>query len=94
MKYANIGWQETVRGKKAAVNLGDNLQFLAIDYLYHKMGIKDITYLNMSQAASYRGEKLTLPLNWTLFDANYMNGEFLNISKDIQPAGTRIHIKN
>ncbi len=85
MKYANIGWQETVRGKKAAVNLGDNLQFLAIDYLYHKMGIKDITYLNMSQAASYRGEKLTLPLNWALFDANYMRGEFLNISKDIQP---------
>lgn len=85
MKYANIGWQETVRGSKAAINLGDNLQFLAIDFIYNKMGIEDVHYLDMSEVASYKGEKLVLPLNWCLFDNNYMRGDYLDISDNIEP---------
>ena len=44
MKYANIKWQETIRGKQAAINYGDNLQFLAIDGLYKDMKMEDIQY--------------------------------------------------
>lgn len=85
MKYANIKWQETIRGNRAAVNYGDNLQFLAIDGLYRELGIRDISYLNMHEVMSYRGESLVLPLNWTIFDANYMKGNYLSISPDISP---------
>lgn len=85
MKYANIKWQETIRGKQAAINYGDNLQFLAIDGLYKDMKMEDIQYLDMSEIASYCGEKLILPLNWTIFDANYMKGDYLDISPDIEP---------
>ena len=85
MKYANIGWQEIFTGNRAAVNFGDNLQFLAIDYIYSKMEVKNVTYLDMSEVSSYKGEKLVLPLNWSLFDKNYMKGDFLDISKDIEP---------
>ena len=85
MKYANIKWQETIRGKQAAINYGDNLQFLAIDGLYKDMKMEDIQYLDMSEIASYCGEKLILPLNWTIFDANYMKGDYLDISSDIEP---------
>ena len=85
MRYANIKWQETIRGNRAAVNYGDNLQFLAIDGLYRELGIQDISYLNMHEVMSYRGESLVLPLNWTIFDANYMKGNYLSISPDIRP---------
>lgn len=85
MKYANIKWQETIRGNQAAINYGDNLQFLAIDGLYNDMKIADVRYLDMHEIASYRGEKLILPLNWTIFDANYMDGDYLIISPDIEP---------
>lgn len=85
MKYANIKWQETIRGNQAAINYGDNLQFLAIDGLYKDMKIIDVRYLDMHEIASYRGEKLILPLNWTIFDANYMDGDYLIISPDIEP---------
>lgn len=85
MKYANIKWQETICGNQAAINYGDNLQFLAIDGLYKDMKIADVRYLDMHEIASYRGEKLILPLNWTIFDANYMDGDYLIISPDIEP---------
>ena len=85
MKFANIRWQDTIRGNQAAINYGDNLQFLAIDGLYEEMGVTEIQYLDMHELTSYRGEQLILPLNWTLFDANYMVGNYLNISPDIKP---------
>lgn len=87
MRYANIIWQETNWHKSAAVNIGDNLQFLAIDYLYSQLGVSkdEIVYLHMSELKTYRGEKLLLPLNWSLFDVNYMEDEKLMISSDIEP---------
>lgn len=40
MKFANFNWQRTEVDDTYRINIGDNLQFLAIDYLYEKMGIK------------------------------------------------------
>lgn len=98
MRYANIIWQNTeiVDSDYRTVNIGDTLQFFSIDYIYQLMGIKhdDIVYLSLYDLKSYRGEKLILPLNWALFDLNYMQDSKLVISEDIEPIFLAVTIES
>lgn len=88
MKFANIYWQNTeIKNGTKRVNIGDNLQFFAIDNLYNKMKIdsKEIVYLKMEELCDYKGEYLILPMNWSLFDLNYMKEDRIAISPYIFP---------
>lgn len=89
MKYANIDWQSTEveNSNMWAINVGDNLQFMAVDYLYESMHIpkKDVVYLSINEIAKYRGERLILPLNWSIFDRNWMVDGKISISEYIEP---------
>lgn len=88
MKYANLIWPGTVAEKNGALklNLGDVLQFQAIEYFLIQNGVpkEDIIYLRMDEISTYRGEKVTLLLNWALFDTNFMLDDKFNISPDIR----------
>lgn len=87
MRYANLYWQCTETGQNYRVNIGDNLQFMAIKYLYKKMGIEDqIVELTTKEVKDYDGrEYLILPLNWSFFDPAWMNGDMIAISPKIIP---------
>lgn len=88
MKYANIYWQNTeTKNGTRRVNIGDNLQFMAVDNLYKRAMInkEDIVYLKMEELCDYIGEMLILPMNWSLFDANYMRDGKIAISQHITP---------
>lgn len=89
MKFANIYWQNTqiIDSNVVAVNIGDNLQFMAIDYLYSKFlpESEQIVKLQMNEMKQYKGEDLILPMNWCLFDPAFMNGDKIAISEDIIP---------
>lgn len=87
MKLANLYWMNTeINEKIRAVNFGDILQFKIIDELYHDFFPDcDVVKLALSDVSAYAGEKLVLPLNWSLFDVNYMKGSYINISRDIIP---------
>ena len=89
MKFANIDWQSTEieNSDLWAINIGDNLQFMAVDYLYKSMNIQksDIVYLSISEITKYKGERLILPLNWSIFDKNWMVNGKISISEDIDP---------
>lgn len=89
MNYANLYWQSTEMNTSGvkAVNIGDNLQFLAIEYIYQCMGIKreDIYRLKMDELTTYTGKELVLPMNWALFDNHYMVGDRIAISNAIKP---------
>lgn len=89
MKLANLKWQSAEVGTKKykSVNLGDNLQFMAIDYLYENMNIKkeDIVYLTVEELTSYDGEEVILPIIWSFFDAHWMQENSIKISEKIRP---------
>lgn len=89
MKYANLYWQnnELDIGKTRAVNIGDYLQFMAIDYLYSMFLPKneEIIRFTVNDMKTYRGEKVILPLNWSLFDRDFCDGNRIAISEDIIP---------
>lgn len=65
MKYANYKFY--ARGIN---NLGDNMQLIAIDYIYGCMGIpeKDIIYIDKNELSSYDGEYVVLPVTMPLVD--------------------------
>lgn len=89
MKFGNLYWQNTSMKESEfrAINIGDNLQFMAIDYLYSRFlpDIDKIVRLQMNELKYYQGETLVLPLNWALFDAHFMNGDKIAISDYIVP---------
>lgn len=87
MKYANIIWQNTeLKSGVKAVNYGDCLQFFTIDYILSKVcDNNEVVYLDIRDIKKYQGEKLILPLNWSLFWKDYMEGDVLCISEDIIP---------
>ena len=95
MKYANLYWQNTelTGDNYRAVNIGDNLQFMVIDYLLQKfMPDKEVVKLQVSELQKYSGETLILPMNWSPFDLNYMKEDCIAISDKIIPVflGTTI----
>lgn len=89
MKFGNIHWQNTciTDSNVIAANIGDNLQFMAIDYLYSMFlsDTKQIVNLHMNQLGQYQGEDLILPMNWNLFEPAFINEGKISISKNIIP---------
>ena len=65
MKYANYKFD--ARGVN---NLGDNMQLIAIDSIYERMGIpkKDIIYIDKNETSTYKGEYVVLPVTMPLID--------------------------
>lgn len=65
MKYANFDFK--ARGVN---NIGDQIQILAIDYVYSTMGIKpdDIVYLDYRHVSDYNGEYVILPIALPMID--------------------------
>ncbi len=86
MKYGNLYWQSSILkdSESVLVNIGDNLQFMVIDYLYSKF-TDSVTRLRLDELKNYRGDELILPLNWALFDPHFMNGNKFDISEKIIP---------
>ncbi|MCL1994719.1 MAG: polysaccharide pyruvyl transferase family protein [Defluviitaleaceae bacterium] len=80
MKYANICNRES-----NSVNIGDYLQFMAIDNLYTEMGLKEdeIIRLKLSEVKTYMGERLILPINF--FIEYFTSNGKMDISPDITP---------
>lgn len=77
-----------------SINLGDYLQFLTINGLYEQLGIKksQIYYLKSNEIASYRGEKLLLPLNF--ITTIFVHDNKVNVSNDIIPVFLSISLSN
>lgn len=70
MKYANVVYE---RKNKGSVNLGDDLQLIAVDYIYKKMNIKEeeIIYIPFSQLSTYDGEYVILPISFPFYGYTY-----------------------
>ena len=51
-------------------NLGDQLQLLAVDQIYKRMGIaeSDLFYIDKNELLNYQGENIVLPINMPLAD--------------------------
>ncbi len=66
MKYANIVFDGN---RKGSVNIGDDLQLLAIDNMYKQMGIasSDIVRIGLSELTTYDGEYVILPISFPLY---------------------------
>lgn len=66
MKYANIIYDGNRTG---SVNLGDDIQLLAIQHIYEYMGIpeKDIVRISLSELSTYDGEYVILPISFPLY---------------------------
>lgn len=64
MKFANYYFKG-----KSMNNIGDNMQILAIDYIYQQMGVQDdIVYIDKNDLPTYEGEYVVLPVNMPLVD--------------------------
>lgn len=76
MKYANIVFDGD---RKTSVNIGDDLQIVAIEYLYRKMGIeeKDIVRIGFSELAKYDGEYVILPISFPMH--GYREGVYITM---------------
>lgn len=70
MKFANIDnlTRSNQYSEKLKINIGDYMQLIAIDNLYRYMGIgsKDIVHMKSEDLATYKGEKLILPINFMI----------------------------
>lgn len=75
MKYANIIFDGN---RSSAVNIGDDLQLVAVENLYTEMGVNyaDVVRIGLSQLSSYDGEYVILPVSFPLY--GYRDG--LNIT--------------
>ncbi len=65
MKFANYYFEGSELN-----NIGDNLQLLAVDYIYEQMGIKetDKIEINKNELPVYNGEYAVLPVSMPLVD--------------------------
>lgn len=64
MKFANINMK-----RNGLNNLGDNIQLLAINELYKKIGVseKDIVRIDYYNLSNYDGEYVILPINYPFY---------------------------
>ena len=67
------------------INIGDYLQFIAINNVYNHMGLSkdDIHYIDFADVMDYEGEQMILPVNYSIHDF-IRNGE-IAISPCITP---------
>ena len=81
MKYANFS-----HNGKTVNSIGDQMQILAIDYVYETMGIgkKNIVYIDKDDVGRYDGDPVVLPVAFPLFE--YREGGLDNwFSDKIKP---------
>ena len=66
MKFANILFDGN---RKGSINLGDDLQLVAVELLYKKMGLgkEDIIRIKLSELSTYDGEYCILPVSFPLY---------------------------
>lgn len=84
--FGSIDWCDTYVGNTARINIGDNFQFLALEYIYQTLGLESsLKKISLKDLRTYKGECLVVPLNWGLFDANWMENDNIAISCDIKP---------
>lgn len=76
MKYANIIFDGN---RKGSVNIGDDLQLVAIENLYKRMGIpdEDIIRIGLSELSTYDGEYCILPVSFPLY--GYREGTYITM---------------
>lgn len=89
MKFANLnfeGYQTADKDNKINVNIGDFIEFIAIDHLYEEMGIckEDVVTINFYEMDSYDGEPVILPINFRLM-VDYPQWNIVNWSPKIIP---------
>ena len=81
MKYGIISYR-----RKGIINIGDDIQLVAIKKIYSRMGIDfdDVIKIDFYDLNSYEGEQVILPICFPLF--GYWDGEHITcFSKDITP---------
>lgn len=84
--FGTINCCDTYVGTTARINIGDNFQFLALEHIYDTLGLTShLKEISLKDLHSYHGESLIVPLNWSIFDSNWMDGNKLSISPDIKP---------
>ena len=74
------------------VNVGDNLQFMLVDYLYNCAGIYSEDVIKVDLSEMKRGYKnllckddlILVPMNWSLWESSYMEGIHLSISDQVK----------
>lgn len=66
MRFANIFFDGD---RKSAINIGDDLQLIAIENLYKEMGVdyNEVIRIGLSQLSSYDGEYVILPISFPLY---------------------------
>lgn len=91
MKYANILYNGSTTfgdvGGNKLLNVGDQLQLIAIDTVYEKMGISpnEILYIDYDDLASYNGEYALLPINFFFPYKKYISDVGIGFSNKIIP---------
>lgn len=100
MKYALVthGQKREPIGKQLILNVGDYMQWVAIENLYRYMNLdkEDIVELSTEDFSTYRGEKLVLPINymWAEFNyCQYVTENHVAFSDDIIPVFLGISFK-
>ncbi len=100
MKFLNMSSlnRKDQVGEKLIVNLGDYIQFVAIENLYKYMGLKpeEIVHLSSGELENYKGEKLIFPINYIFADHEFcpfINNGRIAISSDIIPVFLGISFK-
>ncbi len=94
IRYANIDFSgvKLHDTNMFQVNMGDNLQFMAIDYLYQCAGIalEDVARIKLSEMKqgqenpAYDDDLLLMPMNWSMWEKEYMTGGNLEVSEHIR----------
>lgn len=94
VRFANIYFSgvKLNNSNMLQVNIGDNLQFKAIDYLFNRAGIssKDVIRIKLSEMKRgyenkfYKDDFLIIPMNWSMWEKQYMDGLNLSISDHIR----------
>lgn len=66
MKYANMYFDGN---RKGSVNIGDDLQLVAIDNMYRVMGVpkEEIVRIGLSELSHYNGEYCILPVSFPMY---------------------------
>lgn len=94
IRYANIAFTgvKLQESNMMQANIGDNLQFMAVDYLYRCAGIapKDVARIKLSEMKqgqenpAYDDDLLLMPMNWSMWEKEYMTGSNLGVSEHIR----------
>ncbi len=84
--FGTINCCDTYVGNTARINIGDNFQFIALEHIYETLGLtSQLKEISLKDLRYYHGESLVVPLNWAIFDPNWMEKDKLSISPCVKP---------